>query len=118
MTQGELPWTRLDSFRTGKELYRLVERIARRNRKVLPATAPRMIRAASAIGGKLARSTVPVGPPAARALDRAKALRAARYVHRMLGLVQEMREGRKPDPELTAALELSERTIGFIVSGR
>ena len=111
-----LPGHDMESFRTSKQLYRLVYSIAKRNRKMLPATAVKMRDAASGIGGKLGRSAVPVGGPARQLRDRARALARARYVRRALQLISQMNP--EPDPEVAAALEIVERVSDLIQIGR
>lgn len=111
-----LPWTSLPSYQTARQLYPLVERIARRHRRRLPATAYRIVRVASSIGVKLALSTVPVGGRQRPARDRARALVRAKFVLRSLRFIGHMHP--EPDADLAAAIELSERVVALIESGR
>jgi hypothetical protein len=112
----KLPWEDLDSIKVAGQLYQIVDRLAKRRRKQFPATAYNLRRAASGIGGKLARSSVPIGGTARQLRDRGKALKRARYVRvtlkRMGAIV------RKPDADITAALEVVERVIALIEIGR
>lgn len=110
-----LPWLELESFRTSRQLAGLVQRITRQHRRVLPATTDRLRTAASRIGGKLARSSVPVGGPTRRLLDRAKALRAARCVQAELRRLRELTGD--ADAEVVAAAELADRVIELIRVG-
>ena len=112
----ELPWENLESIKVSKQLYRLVYRVAKRNRKLLPATAPRMRDAASGIGGKLARGSVPIGGAARQLRDRSRALKRARFVRKKLHVILSLTQTR--DPDILAALELVDRVIFLIETGK
>jgi hypothetical protein len=113
-----LPGHDWKSYQTAAQLYRLVNRIAKRHRKQFPATAVKLRKAASNIGGKLGRSAVPCGGPTMQLCNRSKALKRARFVQRTLRMMWSITSMKKPDPEITAALELVERVVDLIQTGQ
>lgn len=115
-SEFELPWEKLESLKVSGQLYRLVNRVAKRNRKRFPATAPKLRNAASGIGGKLARSSVPVGGSARQLRDRNRALKRALFVRRKLKVILAI--NREPDADIFAALEVVDRVIFLIETGQ
>lgn len=110
------PWLELESVAVSQQLNRMVEKIVKRHKKRLPASAYNLRKAAGRIGGKLARSSVPLGGSTRRLLDRAKALHAAHFVLRRLRDIQRL--NRDLEPEIMASVEVTERLIDLIRIGK